>query len=56
MKTRDIPTFGCEKDEDCYLAVADSFMFPQAAVTDAEKAKRCCAYVGDIKMPAEILV
>ncbi len=45
----------CEKDEECYVAVKDSKMFPTAAVTDAEKAKRCCAYMGDVKMPATLL-
>ena len=51
---KDVPTFGCEKDADCYVAVAGNPMFATAATTDADKAKRCCAYFGDIKLPAAL--
>ena len=48
------PAFGCEKDADCFVAVAGNPYFATAATTDAQKALRCCAYIGDVKMPATL--
>ena len=55
VKNHEIPTFGCETDEDCYGAKPLNPMFGNAAVTDAEKALRCCAYIGDVTLPPILL-
>ena len=55
VKNKEMFTFGCETDEDCYGAKPGNPMFGNAAVTDAEKALRCCAYIGDATLPPILL-